>query len=137
MGIRFTGSTPPPQLMAQGTNIQLRVTATVRGDSRLAVSVPRQSSSPNLRNVELFLDLADRFHNRTKIKTGPYASILTGPLASAGDDSRDDTQTLQTFLKGIQAVEDVAAMSAAITLFGIHLEYQIGDFITQINGRNI
>lgn len=134
MGIYFTGTTPPEELLSAGQTAQVRVTGTIVGDQRLTHTVDRDDRSPNIRNVELFLDLSDRFHQRTVRTTGPLKSALTDRF---GTDEVDDQTDLEDYLTTIQADEDAANMTARIRLFGIRNEYEISDLLTHVEGRGI
>lgn len=132
LGVRFTGNTPPADLVTEGNDARLRVTGTIQGDERLTYSNEPRGSSPNLRESALFLDLSDRFHYRHRQDTGDLASVLDGDA-----DEADDTEELTTYCDEIRDIEDSAVIRATLVLHGVLPEYQIGDLITRVDGREI
>lgn len=55
----------------------LRVTACIEADARLTYTAERRDVSPNGREIELALDVADRFHDRLVRRSGTFASRWT------------------------------------------------------------
>lgn len=136
IGIRFNGAMPPDDITTAGPDVKIRITGTVTGDSRLFKEATRRDESPNGQDVTLVLDVANRFFDRQVQATGPYASALNdNPNYST--DERDDAEDLQDYVNTVQKVEDAANIRTSIVLHGIHREYEIGDLITKVNGRNI
>jgi hypothetical protein len=135
IGIQFTGSTPPAELVAQGDDAKVRVTATIQGDQRLSATAERLDTSPNYRRVILVLDMSTRYHDRRPQTTGDLASVLTE--GDYGTDTRDDFTALETEAARIRTIEQPADIKAELALFGLHYDYDIGELITKISGRNI
>src|SRR5690606_10248080 len=128
-----TGDEVPDELH-EADDHELRITGTVLGDSRVSATARWQAGSPNMRDVKLVLDLSDRFH-RTKIATeGNYRSELVGYQSPT---DRDDEDAMREFLEKVREVEDVARMVAEFRLHGIHYEYDLGDMLTEVEGRRI
>ena len=44
---------------------------------------------------------------------------------------------MDTFAEKLRSVEDVAVMRGTVGLFGIHLQYKLGDCVKNIKGRDI
>lgn len=139
IGIQFTGQAEagasdgiPAELMTD--TAELRITGTVRGDSRLEYIPERPEYTPNANTVVRVVDLSDRFFDRQIQTDGDFASTIT----DAGDE-RDDTEALQEYID--QLVEEAALtdIAAEIGLFGLHFsdEYELGDIITKLEGREI
>lgn len=135
IGIYFSGPTPPSYIVAQDYYARIRITGTVQGDSRLSVRKTRRETSVNKLPIELFLDLSDRFHDRSVQETGDYASVLAG--STFGADERDDETTMDEFVTKVRDTEDVANLQATITLHGLNFEYEIGQVLNKIEGRRI
>ena len=135
IGIYFCGPTPPAELMELGSNAKIRVTGCIRGDTRVTGTATRQATSPNVGDVTLYLDAHDTFADRRVQTTGPYASQLAGN--SNGSYAKDDTTAIQEFAVATRNQEDSARLTANFTLHGLHPEYEIGQMITRIDGRNI
>jgi hypothetical protein len=134
IGVYFSGEEIPEEIRFAADRATLRITGTLTGPHRLQASATRQSTSPNGRDVKLFLDLSDRFHDRFVITAGPYASTI-GQNQQA--DERDDEDALREFLEAARDIEDAAGMTGSFVLHGIHLDYEIGDLLTRIDGRDI
>ncbi len=79
-----------------------------------------QPIPPTRSEIELFLDLSDRFHVR-EVQSGTwsgfngsgvqqnYASVLTGAA-----DTRDDSTDLQTYVDRVKAIEESASLTARL-----------------------
>ena len=139
IGIYFDDQTPPSELVAAGDDARLRITGTITADERLTHTVEKQESSPNLRDVTLFLDLSDRFHWHNVTATGTFVSTLVDD--ENGADETDDSDALQEYLEQLQPTADSAFVAARIELHGLHFDYQIGNLVPGVSlsggGRNI
>lgn len=133
LGIMFTGETPPEDLVAAGDDARIRVTGTIRGDKRLRKRASLQPASPVNMDVELFLDVSDRFFDRQQHNIVPFNSVLI--LEEA--DERDDADALQTFATETQKRVQSAVVRVAVALEGIQLGYQVSDMLTELDGRKI
>ncbi|MES2793203.1 MAG: hypothetical protein V4719_26575 [Planctomycetota bacterium] len=110
----------------------VRVTATIVGDTKTYATAVRDETSPNADDVTLRLNLGDKFHDRQVHST----SIFHAARATA--DEAYDLIQLQAYVEQVRGLEDAADLSCSATLEGIdHPEYQIGDLITKVNGRNL
>lgn len=111
---------------------RVRITATIEGDTKLYATAERQSSSPNADDITLRLNLGNKFHDR-----GVHSSsVFIADIASA--DVTNDQIPLQAYVAAVRGVEDSAELSCSVTLEGWdHPEYQIGDLVTRVAGRNI
>lgn len=134
LGVYFSADEPPGELIDAGDDARVRITATIRGDTRLNYTATRQSNSPLAGTIELHLDWSDRYFDREVVSTGDLASVLADEPDA---DERDDLAAMTGYADYVQTVEDASMIRAELTLFGIHLEYEIGDLITRVNGRNI
>ena len=135
IGVYFSGDTPPLELVNAGANARVRITGTIKGDKRVQSTSTRRNTSPNINTIKLFIDLSDRFHDRQVITTGDYASeAATG---GNGSDEQQNGEEMLDYLDDLQDIEDSAAIQAEFTLFGLHFEYEIGDSIESIAGRDI
>lgn len=133
IGIMFTGNSPPEELVAAGANAYIRITGTIQGDQRLTYTAERQSDHPNPHTVEAVLDVSDQFHYRQVVEApaGHYSTV-TGDA-----DEADDTAALEAFAESVRDQKEPLLLQASVGLFGIQLEYQIGDILTEIDGRQI
>jgi hypothetical protein len=129
-----------PEEMLTDT-VELRITGTVRGDTRLTYTTGSSPPSPNSNDIYETIDLSDRYFDRRRQDTGDYASILTGPM-----DSKYDYSDLQDYIEEVQDKSDLADAQATVKLIGLHYSwdadgaedaYKIGDIITKLEGREI
>ena len=141
-GILFTGQKPPEDLIALGADAQLRITASLRSDQRIAYTTSRAATSPNAEDIKLVVDLSGRFHKRSRITTSgaTYKSrysetALITPQSTA--DTTDDTTALQTYALKLRDQEQSARVVPQVTLEGFHPEYEIGDLVTEVEGRGL
>lgn len=138
IGVYFDGDLPPDDLIALGDAARLRITGTLRNpQKRMQAKAERLDSSSNLRDSTLTLDLSDRFFNRDRQKTGTYTSQLWASDPFSVADTRNDQTALETFVEKVQSVEDAAVIQASFRLPGVHLEYEIGDLLPKVTGRNL
>lgn len=136
VGIYFTGDEVPEEIRFAADEALLRITGTLTGPYRVQQTATKQSTSPQRREVKLFLDLSDRFHDRAIQLSGEFRSESPF-LADGVADTRDDSDELLEFLEAAREIEDAAGMTASFGLHGIHLDYQIGELLTRIDGRDI
>lgn len=136
IGVYFTGTATsrnaiPDEVL--DTDVRFRITCTVTTDKRIEHSKDATDDSPLSTEMVLTLDLSDRFQDRQRQATGgSYDSQLSGAA-----DTQDDTADLEAFVDAVGTNEQSAQVNAELPLSGIHTEYQIGDLITEIKGRNI
>lgn len=133
-GIFF--DTIPPALYeaikADPNTPRIRVTATIEGDLKLTAVAAPTTESPNADDIELRLELGDKFHDKDVQST----SIFYSEIGTA--DVSNDALALDGYIARIRGVEDSAELSVSAVLEGIdHPEYEIGDLITKVNGRNL
>lgn len=132
IGIYFTGALDS-RLLDDNDNFRLRITGTILADRRIEYRTDKDDESANDREMELSLDVSDRFFDRQRLSVGSDAdSLLTGDA-----DTRDDTSAIETYGDALLEQETLSQMAASITLLGIDTNYEIGDVITEVEGRSI
>lgn len=135
-GIRFTGASVPHFIRSLGANARVRITATIISDTRIVGFAPRRASSVNLDTNEAVLDVGSQFHARRLHNGSNYYSDVSNGLRQA--DQVDGRQALQEFTEQAQSSWDQAQCSGTIRLEGLdHMDFQVGDLISQIKGRNV
>ncbi|MBW3538753.1 MAG: hypothetical protein KY476_00635 [Planctomycetes bacterium] len=154
LGLRFDGDTPPDDVMqadhphSVGNSIvpKIRVTGTVAGDQRLFKELDITSTSPQERDVVLWLDVSDRFFDRKRQDTGLLKSVLISdpPDPDEADEQTDGvpvgsaTQSaIEEYLDKIKADHEAAAVRVDLHLFGLIFSYKIGQLLTKVDGRNL
>jgi hypothetical protein len=142
IGLRFTGDTPPADLMNAGDDAKLRITGTVATDKRITATAERRDRSPNGREVELWIDVRERFFFRAAWEDGEFRSRFFDPpayeLGAVYDlQTKDDRQALIDYATAVQDVEESAGLVAGIPVAGIETAYRIGDVISSVDGRGI
>lgn len=148
-GVYFNGTKIPEALRAAGVAARVRVTGSIEGDTRVSSTASRRGSSPNGRDITAVLDLHDRFHLRALASGATwdkqngsgvqsrFVSVLPNVFPTSGTDDRDDSSDLADFVANVQEYEDSAIIKLVVSLFGVHWEYEIGDLIEKIDGREI
>ena len=86
----------------------------------------------NGRTIENVIVKPDKFQYRFRNIAGTYQSVLTGSA-----DTKDDSTPIQEFAEAIRDQNQYAEIDCEFRLPGWHLEYEIGDLITKIAGREI
>lgn len=133
IGIMFTANEPPAELVAAGADAMVRITGTIQGDKRLVYTADRQTDHPNPHTAEVVLDVSDQFHYRQVVESpATHYSRVSGVA-----DEIDDTTAIETFGDAVRDQKEPVMLQASVGLFGIQLEYQIGDIVTEIDGRAI
>lgn len=143
IGVMITKNEIPEELYAAGDSARVRITGTIQGDKRIVYTSERDEEddeadpptkgNPQTNVVELVLDCSDQFHDRARVDSpDDYFSVLTGDA-----DERDDTSLIEAFADKVKSQRHGVVLQANISLFGIHFDYQIGDILTEITGRDI
>lgn len=134
IGVYFDGNKPPAELWEQGSddiaNMRLRLTCVVSCDKRLEYTATRQTSSPNSRDIEIYIDASDRFFNK-QVDSG---STFYGVYDAL---EKDDSTAIQTYAENLRDINDSAMIDVSIVLFGLVNSYKRGELLTKVEGRNI
>jgi len=150
IGILFDSDEPPSELMDDflaGT-VRMRITGTIASDHFLynvGTDVPVAGESAQGRENLATLHYQHKFRHwfvvkdsnpdRTELDTSPYRSALqTDP---AGADEHDDRADIITFAAEILRPMLHAEYDGTFYAPGWHTDYQIGDLLVEIKGRNI
>gem|GEM_PF-2559533 len=132
IGILFDMKGIPEELYDAGSAGRLRITGSVFADSRLKHTATRNAWAVNGRTIENVIVKPDKFQYRFRNIAGTYQSVLTGMA-----DTKDDSTEIQEFAEAIRDQNQYAEIDCEFRLPGWHLEYEIGDLITKIAGREI
>ena len=132
IGVLFDMTGIPEELYDAGSAGRLRITGSVFADSRINSTATRNAWAVNGRTIEQVLVKPEKFQYRFRNIAGTYQSVLTG-LA----DTKDDTTEISDFAEAIRDQNQYAEVDCEFRLPGWHLEYEIGDLITKIAGREI
>lgn len=143
-GIMFTGQRPPEEIVRIGSNARIRITACLTGDQRLSATATKTDVSPNGADIRLILNAETRYHKRTRIEdTGAthcsrYAdeNLYTDGIIPEADTANDAT-ALESFAIRTRNLEQAARLAPVVTLQGYHPEFEIGDIITEVEGRGL
>lgn len=136
IGVYFDGHEVPAELYAAGVAARVRITGTVQSDKRVASIALKQSGEcVNGRRFQQILTMPDRFQSRKRQNTGPFASVLHSPTAPA--DTVDHLSEITEYCRTLRDQNHFADVTAEFRLPGWHTEYQIGDLITKVAGREI
>jgi hypothetical protein len=132
LGVLFDGKEIPTELYDAGSSGRLRVTCTVKGDYRCRGYAAKQAWAVNARIVEQVLMMEEKFQRRYRHSTGALASVLTGTA-----DERNDLSEAEEYAEKIRDQNHYADVTCEFRLPGWHLQYEIGDLITKVAGREI
>lgn len=135
IGVMFTGETVPPDLFAAGADAQLRITGTVAGDRRIHSVATRATSSPLVEEIVRLIDVSDRFHDR-QISNDLYYGSQLATGTDTGDDI-DDQDELDAFTERLRDENDHALVAVQAVLWGLRTEYEIGDILEKIAGKEL
>lgn len=112
--------------------LEMRLTATFTSDSRYYATAVRQPTSPNGDTIKLFLDLSDKFHYRKVHEDSIFFGDGTADTWTNAEDEMEE------YLEHLRSIDDSAEVAVSAVLEGIdHTEYEIGQIITEIEGRNL
>lgn len=138
IGILFDGDQPPDELITAGDEARVRITGTIAGDARLQGLAERGGGTlaANGRLFEQVLMAEDKFQFRKRLDSGDYKSVFTDITGTTADEI-DHTDEILDYAEKIRDQNHHAEVDAEFRLPGLHLEYEIGDLITSIDGRNI
>lgn len=132
IGVLFDMHSIPNELYDAGDDGRLRITGSVFADSRINSTAEKTEHAVNGRTVEQVMLRPDKFQYRFRNIAGTYQSVLTGEV-----DTKDDSTEIQEFAEAIRDQNQYAEIDCEFRLPGWHLEYEIGDLITKIAGREI
>lgn len=130
--VLFEDDLPPEELMTAGTDAKMRITCVVSGDSQLSFTAIPTAAAVNARPLRQVIHNPQRFRKHSKTAAGGYASVLAGDA-----DVADDSAAIQAYAIGLRDLQGFAELDCEFQLPGIHLAYEIGDQITEIDGREI
>lgn len=153
IGIIFTDNEPPAVLVDafSSGNLRLRITGTIASDHYL-YNVPETilddgyvAGSAQGRLNMTTLEMHDRFchwyvvgktsTDRPELETNEFASVLKDD--PAGAETHDHRAEIQAFAANIIKPMLHAEYDGSFVIPYWTLEYQIGDLLTEIEGRNI
>jgi hypothetical protein len=136
IGIRFTGAVPPFDIADEQGNARVRVTGTIKSDWRISAIADRRNASVNFDVHEQVVDVNTRFHAKQLHQESLYFSDVVGGGRKA--DLADGRLALADFAEFARASWDQAQCSGPVRLEGLdHMEYNLGDIIRAIVGRNV
>lgn len=114
----------------------LRLTTVIKADKRITAQAPMRDASPTQFARWRSIDAADHFR---------HCSISVGSInyPNAGGDGtnpvviRDDTDIATTHANQLRSSHEMPALAAAVTIPGVSLNYEVGDRINLLEGRDI
>lgn len=134
IAVYFNADVPPTELIEAGDDARVRVTGTIKGDYRLKHTISRPTNAVNGRNYRHVVDAAQKFQFTHKLSGGDFGSVLEPPEF----ENIDDRVAIQEYAQSVANLTLPAMVDVNVRLPGIHWsDYQIGDVITKIEGREI
>jgi hypothetical protein len=138
-GILFESPQIPGELwylLQDGKQDRLRMTCSIEGDRLVQARAIRRDSSPNEQNVELVLDLPDKFQDARIVRGSKFSQSAT--TVTTVTHARNDTAAMQDYAARVQTVEDCAQVSCTVDLEGLfHPELEIGMLVDKIDGLDL
>jgi len=138
-GVYFRGDEVPEEILNQGTNAKIRITATLESDLRVFTDTQKLGTSVNGDDVWLALDMADRFLFLRQIGFGTYKSRfyddVLGKVREANTGS--DKNIMEEFGETLRNTYDAAEISGPIVLHGCDYDFKLGDRIIAIDGLKL
>lgn len=136
-GIRFTGATLPPELSMVGTGLKVRITASVYSDERLSFKTRENPNSSQPLESAALLDVSGQFHFRQVTRFSVFYNKIT-PRGSFEHLQVDDTERIKDFAEQLVATTDHLDVRGTAVVWDLDGDdYQVGDIIEKIDGRNI
>lgn len=133
-GILITGDMPPAVFQMNQTDAKVRVTATIRGDRRLASEV-RAAATFGGPRIGAVIDASHRFRKRRVHSESIYYDLIAdGTLESA---AVDDTKKVKKLAQHMVDIWNRADLAGTATLDGLEFAGALGDVVTSIYGRNV
>jgi hypothetical protein len=133
-GIYFDGLLPPAEIMDQGAEAKLRITACIESDQRAEVRIVRWPDSLLKDLKEEHLDVGSRFKIHTRHSSSRFAGV---PLFTISEI--DDTASMRAMANRLLDQWNLATLDGTATLTGVDYLYKdlVGSTIGGINGRNV
>lgn len=131
-GIYFRGENIPLEIAHKNTNAKVRVTASLRSDKRLSYTATKQTTSPSSLTVERVIDARERFQKRYRHST----SIYHGD-SDYEADAVDHTTSIQSYAEKLRDAMDIATIEGEVTIDGLDNNFELGNVVTKIDGRNV
>lgn len=137
-GIYIEGDQPPEALwdlvQEDPSTARIRVTASIRGDSRTWTFADKQDSSPNGQVIESIIDLSSEFDDRAVLKTGS----LQSKFKDDPSDEIDPESQMELYSNYHRDRDDAATVNTSMMMDGIdHTECKRSCTIGTVNGRNL
>lgn len=130
-GIFINREDIPEELYDQGQYAAIRVTATIEADYRLTHTSFRKADSPLPVAKEAYIELSESYQHRVILPGSKYAD-------SNDNLATDDFNALADFADSLRSRFDQLDVPGGVVLEGVdHLEYQPGDRIGGVQGKNI
>lgn len=132
-GIYFEGPTPPDALwdrVSSGSTVAVRITASIEADDRIVGIADRRPESPQGLDLALIIDKSTKFQDRSVLRPSLFQD--------APSTARNDQIDIDAYAEKVRDIEDAVQISCSVVLEGIeHPEYEIGDLIDKVEGRNL
>jgi hypothetical protein len=148
-GVRFSNTSVFPKQMynAGVANCKVRVTATVRNDSRLQYRIKRKRGSLLAEPKTLVLDLRDKYRYR-KIQLEGGVGPPDDPDASSWQSQFwdvegiqhpevDETKDLKKLAERLIEAWDRASANGRVVRFGLYVDDVLGGVLERVFGRDI
>lgn len=131
----FGANVIPPTFAGEptlsGNSPTLRLTTVIQDDRMMSVIAPKRSASPTQFTRRRRADARDHFQYNRVLALSMYNTKGKDIIA------RDDTSLAMAHAVGLRGKTEFPPVAGSVTIPFITDYYQLGDRISQINGRNI
>ena len=137
IGVLFDNVDEPTEIYSacQDETFRARITGTVFSDWRVTGLASKQPEAVNGRDFRKVVPRPKKFQHRWRQASGTYKSALIETGRDA--DEKDDTAAAQAFAEELRDQNHFAEVDCEFRLPGWHIEYEIGDLITKVAGREL
>jgi len=119
--------------LVTGKSFTLRLTCVVESDQALTqIALPR-GSSPLSQTINRQIDASDRYHNEYI----DYPSELNNASGGANQNPRNDNKAALAEAQALRASTEAGVLEGPVMIPRLTTYYQIGDLISEIEGRNL
>ena len=140
--MRFNGRTIPPEVAEAKGDFRLRITCSIEADEHLKHFADRLPTSLQPATAAVVIEAAERFQYAQVAETSKFYKQLHGSKAELNAelyaDERDDTDAIQEYAEYLRERLDHLDVSGSAVIGGFDLgDYELGDVVTKIEGREI
>jgi hypothetical protein len=136
-GIYITAEALPEEFELLGTDLKLRVTATLESSYRIAYNAVRQVASPQPDVARTVLELIERYRYREVTSLSKYYDDVNGMTPTKASLQANDYDAMVDYADFARTTWDLLDVGGKIVLEGLDHSYSVGQRVQTIEGRDI